>query len=297
MTAALDLSEAIADLVEANGKGIVRIEARRWGGATGTIWTDDGLIVTAHHVLERDENVTVTTHDGATHTATVVGRDPGTDLAVLKVDANGLTRPNWSELDGVRVGNLTVALGRPGRTVRASWGILGAIGDAFRTPRGGKVDRYVQTDGVVPPGFSGGPLLDLKGRVLGVNTTGLLRGVNVAVPTATVQRVVGEVQTHGQVRKGYLGVGVYPVRLPDAVASQLAGQHTGLALVAIEPGSPADKGGLLIGDVIVSVDGNAVARPGDLSALLEDRIGKQAGVRVVRAGALTDVKATVGQRP
>ena len=209
MSAALDLSESIADLVESNGKGIVRIDARRWGGATGTVWSEDGLIVTAHHVLDRDEGVTVVLTTAPRTARRSSGATRPLTSPCSRSTRRGFTARTgrtWTACAWATSPSRSGARARPSARRGAS-SVRSATPSA---PRGGKVDRYVQTDGVVPSGFSGGPLLDFKGRVLGINSTGVMRGVNVGGPLATVQRVVGEVQAHGQVRKGYLGVGVYP---------------------------------------------------------------------------------------
>lgn len=290
-------SDALAATVEAAGPAVVRVEARRRLPGSGIIWSADGVIVTAHHVVERDENIGVGLPDGSTVAAELVGRDPTTDLAVLRVEATGLTSPTWTGLDDLQVGHLVLALGRPGRTVQATLGIVSALSENdWRTPMGGQVDRYLQTDVVMYPGFSGGPLVDVSGRVLGVNTSALLRGVSLTLPTPTVRRVVGTLLAHGRMRRGYLGVGAQPVRLPAALGQQL-GQETGLLLVSVEPDSPAERAGLLLGDTIVALDGQAVRHLDDLLALLSsDRIGRSVPVRIVRGGQMQELTVVIGER-
>ena len=185
--------------------------------------------------------------DGQTVSATLVGRDPTTDLAVLQAQAANLTPPTWAEPDDSQVGHMVLALGRPGQTVQATLGIISAQSEtSWRAPSGGRLDRYLQTDVVMYPGFSGGPLVNAAGHVVGLNTSALLRGVSLTVPAATLRRVVETLLTHGRIRRGYLGVSTQPVRLPDALAQQL-GQETGLLLASVEPGSPADRGGAAAG--------------------------------------------------
>jgi serine protease DegQ len=294
-TSAVELSNAIAQIVERGSAGVVRIEGQRGRGASGTLWSEQGVVVTASHVLEREETVNVVLPDGASHIASVLGRDPGTDLAVLRVDAAGLVPPTWAETNGLEVGNFAVALARPGKTVRAALGIVSVLSESFRGPLGSKIDRYVQIDRDLPAGFSGGPSLDLHGHVLGVSTSGLVRGANLVVPTVTVRRIVEQLLAHGRVRKGYLGVGVYPVRLQPEIAKQ-QGQQTGALLVAIEPGGPADNAGLLQGDVLLSIDGQSVESPYELAAVLEDRADSEAIVRVVRAGQIHQATVTPAQQ-
>jgi S1-C subfamily serine protease len=234
--------------------------------------------------------------DGRTVAAALVGRDPTTDLAVLRAEAGGLTPPTWAEADSARVGHLVLAVGRPGHKAMATLGIISALGEGWRTPAGGQVDRYVQTDVVMYPGFSGGPLVDANGHALGLNTSALLRGVSLAVPAATLRRVVETLLVHGRVRRGYLGVGAQPVRLPATLAQQL-GQETGLLLVSVEPGSPAEQGGLLLGDTIVALDGRPVAHMDDLlDGLSGERVGVAVPVRVVRGGQVQDLTVVIGER-
>jgi len=297
MTSVLQtLSQEMAATVEAAGPAVVRVEGRRRVPATGVVWSADGLIVTAHHVLSRDERITVGLPDGSTRPAALVGRDPSTDLAVLRADGGGLTPAAWASGDGPGVGQLVLALGRPGRSVQATLGIVSALGESWRTPAGGQIDRYLQTDVVMYPGFSGGPLVDASGQVLGLNTSALLRGISVTVPAATVRAVADALLAHGHIRRGYLGVGAQPVRLPEALAGQI-GQETGLLIASVEPGSPADAGGLMLGDTIVALDGHPVHHMDDLLALLGgDRAGKAVPVRVVRGGKVQDVTVTIGER-
>jgi S1-C subfamily serine protease len=227
-----------------------------------------------------------------------VGRDPTTDLAVLRAEggqAAGLAAATWAGAETVRVGHLVLGLGRPGRSVQATLGIVSALGESWRTPAGGRVEPYLQTDLVMYPGFSGGPLVDSAGRVLGVNTSALLRGVSLAVPTPTVRQVVETLLAHGRVRRGYLGVGAQAVRLPEALAQQL-GQETALLLMSVEPDSPAAHGGLMLGDTIVAFDGQPVRHMDDLLALLSgDRVGASTPVRLVRGGQVQDLTVIVGE--
>lgn len=298
MTDALSsLSEAMATTVGNAGTGVVRIEGRKRLPASGIVWSADGVIVTAHHVLQRDDGIQVGLPDGQAVPATLVGRDPTTDLAVIRVQATGLAplAQAGSEPDSLQVGHLVLALGRPGQSVQATLGIVSALGESWRTPVGGMVDRYVQTDVVMYPGFSGGPLINASSQVVGLNSSALLRGVSLTIPSTTVQRVVETLLAHGRVRRGYLGVSTQPVRLPAGLMQQL-GQETALLLVAVEPGSPAEKGGLLLGDSIVSLDGSPVRHHDDLLALLSaDRVNKPVSLKIIRGGQIQDIQVTVGE--
>ena len=291
-----NLSEDLATTVAEAGPGVVRVEGRRRLSASGIVWSTEGVVVTAHHVLESDENISVGLPDGKSVPATLAGRDPTTDLAVLRTSTGGLEPPVWADLDGLRVGHLVLGLGRPRQTVMATLGIVGALGEGWRTPAGGRLDRYLQTDVTMYPGFSGGPLVDASGQVLGVNTSALLRGITITVPASTVRWVVDTLLAEGRIRRGYLGVGAQPVRLPSALSSQI-GQETGLLLVSIESSSPAEKDGLLMGDSIIALDGQPVRDLDDLLALLSgERIGKSVPVRILRGGQVQELKVVVGER-
>jgi S1-C subfamily serine protease len=292
----LKLSNELASTVEAAGPGVVRVEARRRLPASGIIWSAEGVIVAAHHVVEQDDNIRVGLASGETVAATLVGRDPTTDLAVLRAQAPGFTPPTWSEADSLRVGHLVLALGRPGRTVLATLGIVSALGNSWRTPTGGRLDHYLQTDAAMYPGFSGGPLVDTEGRIIGLNTTALRRGTTVTITTPTVRRVVETLLAHGRVQRGYLGVAVQPARLPEALAGR-TGQETGLLVVSVESASPGEKGGLLLGDTLLSLDGQPLRYPDDLVAQLSgERIGTSVPIRLVRGGQIQEMRVAVGER-
>lgn len=290
------LSESLADTVALAGTGVVRVEGRGRLPASGIVWSSDGVVVTAHHVVERDENIKVGLPDGSTVSATLVGRDPSTDLAVLRVQGVELAQSKQAELEKLRVGHLVLALGRPGKSVRATLGIVSALGQEWVTPAGGRLDCYLQTDVVMYPGFSGGPLVDVDGKVLGLNTSALARGRSITVPVLSIGRVVESLLAHGRVRRGYIGVGAQYVRLPESLAQHL-GQETGLLLVSVESDSPAEEAGLVLGDTIVSIDGQVVRKLEDLRSHLDaDRIGSTIPLRVVRGGQLQELKLVVGER-
>jgi S1-C subfamily serine protease len=290
-----ELSNALAETVKSAGPGVVRVEARRRLPASGIVWSADGVIVTANHVVNQDEGIVLGLDDGNTVEATLVGRDPSTDLAVLRAKATlqPLTEANKQALG---VGNFVLALGRPGRTVQATLGIISALGDSWRTGHGGLIDRYLQTDLVMYPGFSGGPLVGADGTLVGLNTSALARGVSVAVPTLTLARVADTLLAHGRVRRGYLGVSTQRVHLPDAVRGQL-GQKRGLLVIEVEKDSPAEKSGLTLGDTIVALANEAVQNHDDLLALLTgDRVGTAVPLKILRGGQLQTVDVTIGER-
>ena len=291
-------SDALATTVTGVSPGIVRVEARRRLPASGLVWSRDGIIVTTHHVIEQDDNIRVGLHSGETVDATLVGRDATTDLAVLRVASTGLESPAWAEPDGSTplVGHLVLALGRPGQRVQATLGIVSALGESWRTPAGGLMDRYMQTDIVMYPGFSGGPLVNMSGQILGLNTSAILRDRSLAIPLATLRRVTDMLLAHGRIRRGYLGVSTQSVRLPAALSERL-GQETGLLLITVESNSPAEQAGLLLGDTLVALDGAPLRHPDDLlSCLSTERIGTTGLVRLVRGGEIQERSIMIGER-
>jgi S1-C subfamily serine protease len=255
------------------------------------------VIITAHHVVEADEGLRVGLPDGETVSAELVGRDHTTDIALLRTQGSKLTVPRWMETDNVRVGHLVLALGRPGDSVLATMGIVSALDGGWRTPAGGMLDHYLQTDVVMYPGFSGGPLVDVEGHVIGLNSSGLLRGVSLTVGVNSLRQIAEMLLKHGRVRRGYLGVGAQPVRLPAAAQAEI-GREVGLLLVSVEAESPAEKGGLILGDVIIGIEDQAVETLDDLMAGLGgDRIGQPTRMTVLRGGVSKQITVEPGERP
>jgi S1-C subfamily serine protease len=287
----LELSNALASVVESAGKSVVRVDAGRWTGSTGIVWSADGLVITAAHTLRRPD-VEVTLPGGQSQEASVVGRDPGTDLALLKLEAADLPVPTWADPEGLRVGQVVLALGWPGKNLRASLGILSNVAGEWRTPMGGRLERYVQPDVSLYPGFSGGPLADAEGRFVGLNTQALRRGLALTLTLPTLRRVAEALQKHGGVRRGYLGVSAQPVRLPEG-----AGQSVGLLLVSVEAGGPAEQAGLLVGDVLLALDGRPLVRLEELLGILGELPGgTEVQVRLWRGGQIHEQGVKLGER-
>jgi serine protease DegQ len=287
------LSNSLAELVARLEPSLVRIEGRQRRGSTGVVYDEAGTVVTAAHALGRAESVALTLPDGSTQDAPVIGRDPSTDVALVRASLPKATPAPWSDATP-RVGQLVLALARPGRTVRAALGIVGASGEGFRTAWGGQIDRFLQADLEPPPGFSGGLLLGAGGEAFGMTSAALARGAGLTIPVSTLRRVVGELLAHGRVKRGYLGVSVYPVRLPPAMAA--AGQPDGALLVAVEPESPADKAGLMLGDVLLSLNGAAIRGPDDLLTLLRDQAASEVTLRFLRGGVAREATVVAGER-
>jgi S1-C subfamily serine protease len=292
------LSDGLAAAVEVAGRSVVRVDARQRMPASGIVWSADGVVVTANHVVEEEEGIKVGLPGGQDVMAALVGRDPATDLAVLRISESPaqLQAASFVEPGDLRVGQLVLALGRPGQTVQATLGVVSALGQGWRTAAGGNVDSYLQTDVVMYPGFSGGPLVDVAGRVAGLNSSGLLRGVSPALPLPTLRRVVDTLLAHGRVRRGYLGVSTQRVRLPEKLEEQLQ-QETGLMVGGVVPDSPAERSGLFLGDTIVAVAGEPVRHHDDLLAKLgEDQVGQSVPFRVLRGGQLHEIGVVIGER-
>ena len=291
-------SDGLAGAVERAGASVVRVEARRRQSASGVLWGADGLVLTADHVLERDEDLVVGLPDGREVAATIVGRDPGTDLALLRAEAPGPAAIERGPAP--RVGHLALIVARPGDGLATSIGVVSAIGGPARTRRGGQLDGFIRTDATYYPGFSGGPLVDSAGRMIGLATSqfGGGSGAGLAISLETVRRVAESLLSHGRVRRGFLGIGSQPVAIPAALRERLGlSQETGLLVVGVEAGGPAEQGGLLIGDLLIALGGSPVKDTEDLRDQLgADRVGQPTAVRVIRGGEPRELTVTVGER-
>jgi S1-C subfamily serine protease len=292
------VSDELAGAVERAGTGVVTVDARRRLPATGIVWSDDGLIITANHVVERDEEIGIGLPDGREATAVLVGRDPGSDLALLRIDASGLSPLSRSAVEP-RVGHLALAIGRPGPSgAMASLGVISAVGGPLRLRGGASLERFVRADVAMLPGFSGGPLVDATGNLIGLNSSTLGRAGQLTVLAASIDATLSALLQHGRVRRGYLGIGAQAVRLPGAIAQILDnGQEQGLLVVSVEAGGPADNAGLMLGDVILAVDGGEVGQVEQLQERLSgDRVGRSVPVRLIRGGEPREIVVTVGER-
>ena len=291
------LSDDLAGAVERAARSTVAIHARRRIPSSGTAWRP-GVIVAASHTIAREDEISLTLPDGRTAPATLAGRDETTDLAVLRTEA-ALTPVERADAGALRVGNLVLAVGRPGQSVTASLGVLSAVGAEWRTWQGGRIDRFLRLDLSIYDGFSGGPLVEAGGRALGLNTSGLARGMALTIPGSTVDHVADQILSGGRLTRGYLGLASQPVRLPEGLRQGLnLGSDFGLVIVNVEPDGPADRAGVLLGDILVALDGAPVSEPADvLAALGPDRVGRPIAARLLRAGQPTEVTITVGSRP
>jgi S1-C subfamily serine protease len=293
----VQLSNSLADLAASGAASVVRVDGRRRGPSSGVIWSADGILVAAHHALERDEDLQVGLPAGETVAASVIGRDPMTDVAVLRVSATGLSTPEWADEATVRPGQLVLAISGSGRSPRVALASVARAGGEFRTAAGGRLDRYVELTADLRPGLSGALVLGANGRALGIATTGVVRSAAIALPPSTLQRVVGALLTDGEVRRGYLGLATIPVPLPPEVRAA-TGEHVALLVSRVEPDSPAARAGILLGDALLSFGNETLQDTAELLTLLAgDRVGDTVAMKLLRAGEVRDIEVTIGARP
>lgn len=296
-------SDQLADVVASAGRWIVTVAARPRQTATGILWKTENevIVMTADHVVEREDDIKVVLPDGKEVKAQLIGRDPGTDLAALRLPADtlGADAPTAEAGANLRPGNLTLAIGRPGKDgLRVSFGAVSSIEGPRRSWHGGEIEGVIFADVTLYPGFSGGPLVDLSGKLVGLNSSHLTRQNSSAIPLVTVDRVAKTLLTHGRVRRGYLGIGTQQVPLPEALA-QKAGltQETALLVVNVEAGSPAEQGGLMLGDLVALVGDQPIIDVDSLRAqLTSDKLGQALPVRIIRGGEVQNLTITLGER-
>ena len=292
-----DFSNSLTSAVEKGGAATVLVDARKRYPASGIAYAAD-LVLTADHVITRDENLRVLTPDGKAVSVTLAGRDPGSDLALLRLSEK-ILQPAKIASAPAKVGQLVLALGRPNEAgMQASWGIVTAIGGPVRTGRGGLLEEYIQTETVSYPGFSGGPLVNSEGEALGLNTSGLAHGSALTIPVKFAWRIADSLAKHGSVKRGYLGVRTQVVELAEAARKSIKReQATGLLVAWLESGGPAERGGVLVGDILVAVEGQPVGDPDELfAALNSETVGKPAALEVLRGGNPQTLKVTVAER-
>jgi S1-C subfamily serine protease len=295
------LSNDLTTAVDRAAGAVVAIHARRRIPSTGIVWSK-GLIVATDHTVHKEEDIEVSFADGTTVQARVTGRDPSTDICILAFD--GDRAPATLDVSPLRVGQLTLAVGRPGSQATATLGVISAVGGEWRTARGGRIDQFVRLDMSVYDGFSGSPLVTASGAVAGLCTSGLTRGGAVAIPAKTVERVVEALRKNGGLtRRGYLGINTQVVPLPDSMRDHLAPiggsvPRFGLMIVSVQEASAAERAGILLGDLLVGLAGQAMEDPRDVFAALgPDSVGKTLDASIIRAGQLTTLSVTIDPHP
>ena len=292
----VELSNSMAAATEKAAASTVSVNARRRMPASGIAFAPD-LILTADHVIEREEGITVLLANGTEATAKLAGRDPGSDLAVLRLEKERTTPAEPAKQ--ASIGQLVLALGRPSpEGIEASLGVVSAMGGPVRTPQG-SLDKYIRTDTTPYPGFSGGPLVDAEGKVVGINTSGFGRGVTLTIPAEYAWKVAEQLARSGSVKRGYLGVRSEAVELTETAQKALnRKQASGLLLVSVERKSPAEAGKLIVGDILVGIDGQPVPDHDALFAhLTGEAVGKSIPMQVLRGGELQTFAVEIGARP
>jgi S1-C subfamily serine protease len=290
-------SDSLVEAVAKAGESTVTVNGRHRIPASGIVYAAD-LILTADHVVERDEDISVTLANGTTVSASIAGRDTGNDLALLRLEKTS-TIPAEKTNQDARVGQLVIALGRPSiEGIEASLGIVSAIGGPVRTGRGGLLERYLRTDAVPFPGFSGGPLIDSEGRVVGLNTSGLAHGAAITIPAFLAWSDAENLAKYGYIKRGYLGIRSQQVELAADIRKALGReQETGLLLVSVESGSPAEASGLMVGDILVAIEGQEIADHDELMVHLSgEAVGKPLPIQILRGGKPLNINITVGER-
>lgn len=294
----LAFSNQLASAVEQAGRSVVAVNARRRMSSSGVYWRSN-LVVTADHTVNRDEEISVTLPDGRTVSAALAGRDSGTDLALLKLQDTNLPTAEVGSSSALQVGHLVLAIARTSEgATSASMGVIGSIGGTWRTWHGGRIDQFIRPSLNLYPGFSGGPLVNAEGQVIGINTAGP-RHMTLSIPVATVDRVVDQLLQTGRIARGYLGLGMQPVRLPDALARSLnLSKSGGVIVVSLEPDAPGDRAGILLGDIVTALNGTAITDVGEVHALLDPaQVGQPLTAQIIRGGGLIEATIIVGERP
>ena len=293
-------SRTVSEVAARVSPAVVRIDARkggRGGSGSGFVFTANGYILTNSHVVHGASALDITLHDGRKFSAEIVGDDPATDLAVVRVQADGLPVLELGESKALKPGQLAIAIGNPyGFSYSVTAGVVSALGRSLRSESGRIMDGIVQTDAALNPGNSGGPLVDSAGRVVGVNSAVILpaQGLCFAIPIDTAKYVAGRLIEHGRIRRGWLGLGAQDVRVPRGLAKRLGVEaESGVLVIAVEPGGPAADAGIEEGDLITRWEGKALTGVDDLHrALGEESIGRSARATVVRETGPEDVTLT-----
>lgn len=287
-------SSELASIVERASVSVVRVEDGSRLTATGVVWSEDGVIVTTSHGVERDEELSIQLADGTFLPVTLVGRDPDTDLAVLKAQSTGLTAIAAADESDVRVGSLVLALARPGRA--GLHATLGIISSKTETQNGGREEYILHTDADLYPGFSGGPLVNMQGQLVGLTNLMFGRGKGIALGAPILSHITEALLATGRVQRGYLGIRTQQVTLPDGLRqSHNIEQSRALLIAQVEPASPAAEAGLMLGDTLLAVQDAAITDVDALRRQLRlNRPGTEVKLRVLRGGQPEEIVVTLG---
>jgi S1-C subfamily serine protease len=293
-------SETVSDVAARVSPAVVKIEARkggRGGSGSGFVFTGNGYILTNSHVVHGASALDAVLYDGRRFAAEIVGDDPHTDLAVIRVKSDGLPILELGESKSLRPGQLAIAIGNPyGFSYSVTAGVVSALGRSLRSESGRLMDDIIQTDAALNPGNSGGPLVDSRGRAIGVNSAVILpaQGLCFAIPIDTAKFVAGRLIEHGRIRRGFLGLGGQNVLVPRGLARRLGvSAESGVLAIVVEPGGPAADAGVEVGDLLIAFDGKPLKGIDDLHRLLtEEAIGRRARLTVVREHGAEDLEVT-----
>ncbi len=293
-----EFSGEIAKLVDRVSPSVVAVHGRRRTHSSGVHWKN-GLIVTAEHALRRDEDITVTVPDGQTHQANLVGRDPGTDIALLKGEGIAAPEADLSGKTQSRTGDLSFVIGRsPNSGPNVSMGVISAVSGPWRTWRGGQLDFYIRLGTEVFAGSSGGAVIDHRGSFVGIATSALSRVAGLAIPASNVNRVVDLLLTKGAIPRPFLGVGLQSIQIPETFRQKLSLKNaSGLMVLTVEEGSPAGTAGMLVGDILFRIDGADMEEIDDLQSYLTvEKIGTRVEAQVIRGGESRKIAILIGER-
>ncbi|HVP23675.1 MAG TPA: trypsin-like peptidase domain-containing protein [Conexivisphaerales archaeon] len=291
-------SDAISAVAEGVSPHVVRV-ASDHGLGTGVVWSPEGYVITCDHIVGRLGEVEVTTADGTTRKGMVVGRDRDTDIAVVKVEGDGLSPIAVADSSGVKVGQFVMAFANPaGRQPGLTSGILTSVNGQIGRWAGGLQGTLLLTDARLNPGYSGGPLVDAGGRMIGLDVAYFARR-GVAIPANAVKEVAEKLLKDGKIKRAFLGIVTEDIELPEAIASRKdIGQERGMLVMSVETGSPAKKAGLALGDVIIGIgDLKVEDHPSLKGALRDDAIGRPTELTVLRAETITKLKVVPGEAP
>jgi len=294
----IQLSNALAQATGRAAASVVAVHTGPRGSSSGIVWRA-GIIVTSEHALRQDEEIQVTLPSGRAVPATLVGRDPSTDIAVLKCAEAESGAPELGDAATLRPGSLTLVVGRTRVSGPiAALGVVSLVTPERRSWAGGSLAPYIRLDIGLQPTAVGGAVIDAQGNIVGLATPRFGRFGAIAVPASAIQKITDTLLKQGRIPRGYLGVGLQPLRLPNALFETLQRtEKTAVIVLETSPGGPADKAGVMIGDILVELGGHTVTRPEDVHSLLgEDAIGKSLMLKYVRGGKVREGSIEVADR-
>src|SRR6267378_916224 len=295
----IELSNALAQATDRAASSVVAVHTERRGSSSGIVWRS-GVIVTSEHALRRDEEIQVTLPNGRVVSASLAGRDPSTDIAVLKCAEVSNAAPEFGDVAALKPGSLTLVVGRTRASGPvAALGVVSLVAPDRRTWTGASIVPYIRLDVGLQPTAVGGAVIDAHGSTVGMATPRFARFGAIAVPASSINKITDTLLQKGRIPRGYLGVGLQPVRLPDALRDKLKwNEKTAAIVMDVHPGGSADRAGIVIGDILISMAGQPVTGLEDVqSHLAGEAIGKTLPLKFVRGGAIQTGSIVVAERP